>query len=179
MHLIDKAMVLCEQAGDGLRGWSNGGGAAGTGLLVAYRAHQLGHPDVADLVARSLALRSEEYERDANTRAQTTVTMAGLLAMYDPSTARHLLTCAANPEDYVTQAMNNDRNWLFALALADPNRAIILVDAKLNEAKTKSTGKSGLQRSGFAELVSILTKSDRFEDLASYSQCISDRIHSD
>ena len=165
---IDAAFDLLDANPDAFRSWSNFGGAAGLAAVGAVRAKEIGYPDVASLVARTLALRpSRQYESPEEYGKQS-VNIAAVLALVDPAAARHVLAGVAPPDEFVTRALDHSRDWLFALALADPERATLLADKLIERAKTSRSGRNGLSETGLVELGSILTARDRLRMLGMY-----------
>jgi hypothetical protein len=80
--------------------------------------------------------------------------VASTLALTDPAAARALLERVFPAGRPIAPAGNDRREALFALALADPERAAGLVDQKVAAAKASKDGLSG---SGVVELLQILT----------------------
>jgi hypothetical protein len=166
IRYIDRAGAVVDGAADGFQSWAIYGRKAGFAALVAVRGKELGHPGVAGLVTRVLAARSSGQEAwgSPQEREGELVSVAAALALVDPLTARQVLAGVAPPEGYVDKALARNRNWLFALALADPDRAVRLVDRLFERA---SAGRGG-PIEGVLELASILTAPDRYEELSLY-----------
>ena len=124
---------------------------------------------MADLVARTLAMRptGEEAMR-GDGREDELVNVAAVLAWVDPASARQVLAAVAPAEAFVDRAVTKRRDWLFALALADPDRAAVLVDKLMERAKDRRDGRGGLSGTGVNELVSILTADDRLRELTAF-----------
>jgi hypothetical protein len=169
--LIDAAIDECETDRSAFSGWSSSGEAAGLGVHVAVKAQALGHPDTRGILDRALALRSagSAYSGRPDERLDVLVYLAATTALVEPATARSLLACVAPPDEYPGLAVGRDRNWLFALALADPDRAMALVDRLIDESKPQADGRPALGRTGLIELTLILTKRDRFAELATFT----------
>lgn len=170
VKLIDAGFDLLDGDADGFRSWSNYGERAGFAAVAAVRAQQIGHPDVPGLIARTLALRpaGQNVWGSPEHHAEQTVNVAAVLALIDPLTARHLLATVAPPDEYVTRALSHRRDWLFALALADPERATVLADRLMERARTARDAKNGLSGTGLVELGTILTSRDRLTELTGY-----------
>jgi hypothetical protein len=164
IRCIDQAGTVIDGAADGLQSWAMYSRKAGFAALVAVRGKELGHPDVARLVTRVLAARSSGQEAwgSPQEREKELVSVASALALIDPLTARQVLAGVAPPEGYVDKALARDRNWLVALALADPDRAVRLVDRMFERA---SAGRGG-PIDGVLELARVLTAPDRYEELS-------------
>ena len=64
------------------------------------------------------------------------------------------------------------RDWLFALALADPESAKKLADRLCERAKTNRTGRNSLSGAGLVEMASILVAKDRYVELAIWGHLI-------
>src|SRR5262249_11015410 len=54
---IDAAFDSLDRDAEAHRSWSSSGGRAGLAAVATVRAKEIGHPDVASLVARTLSLR--------------------------------------------------------------------------------------------------------------------------
>jgi uncharacterized GH25 family protein len=169
IRTIDIAFDLLDRDAETFRSWSGYGGRAGFAAVGAVRAREIGYPDVAGLVARTLAMRpTAEDAWSADDRENNLVNIAAALALVDPATARRLLAGVAPPEEFLARATSQRRDWLFALALADPERAIKLADKLIERAKTARQGGNALSATGLVELCSILTAPDRLKELSSY-----------
>jgi len=162
VKLIDQAFAELEKDGDPFRSWTHFGGRATLAALALYRAKEIGHPDVATLAARTLALRPTE----ADGRERHLLQCALLLALTDPTAARHVLAGIAPPQEFVKRAAAENRDWLFVLAVADPVRAMALVERKLDA--LEESDQATLSRSGLVELGSILTARNRLEMLSTF-----------
>jgi hypothetical protein len=171
--MIDAAFDLLDRDAESFRGWSGSGGRAGLAAVGAVRAAEIGYPDVPHLVARCLALRPTGQDAfSPDTREDTAVNVAAVLALIDPATARQLLGTVAAPEDYVERAMSKRRDWLFALALADPDRAKGLADRLIELAKASRGERNGLSETGLVELGLILTAADRLKELTQFGSLL-------
>jgi hypothetical protein len=169
VRLIDAAMALLEANAEPFRSSTYFGGRAGYALLAVHKGKAIGHPDLAGLVARALAVRltvGDTFD-SPETRADTLVSFAAGLALVDPATARQVLAGVTPPERFAERALTRQREWLFALALADPDRARGLVDAIFEKA-AKGGGQQSLSRHGILEIGSILTAADPYQELAGY-----------
>jgi hypothetical protein len=160
---IDAAFDLMERDPEGFRSWSNFAGRAGFAVVVAAQAKQIGHPDLTSLVARALAMRGAGREESPERLNNQRVNLATGLALVDPAAARHLLAAVAPPDEFVTMALSNQRDWTFALALADPERAKTIVDKRIE--KAKAGGRNVLSFGGLSELGRILTTQNRLDEL--------------
>jgi hypothetical protein len=169
--LIDRAMALVDEHPDDLRSWSNYGGEPSIAAVVAVRARVVGHPALAELVGRVLALRpTESYQPQKASRDQGTVALATVLAFADPATARALLAGVAPPAEYARRAPTERREWLLAVAVADPDGAKAVVEAVLSAAKVRRGGDEATSGTGLIELVSVLTQpGERIAHLAGYA----------
>lgn len=172
--VIDRAFAMLDDP-SAFTSWSNFGGAAAFGAMGAVRAAEIGHPDVAGLVARTLAAR--QTGRDGwgvEGRQDALVSVAEALALVDPPTARRVLAGVAPPAEYMQKAAGWRRDWLFALALADPDRATALVDKLVDGAKAGRSpdGGNAISRTGLVELGSILTAPDRPAMLATFGRLL-------
>jgi protocatechuate 3,4-dioxygenase beta subunit len=168
--LIDRAVAMLGPDADEFRRHS--GGAAGYGVLAAVRGHEIGHPDVPGLVARALAARPAGRDGwgSGDRRPRLLVNVAAGLALVDPAVGRQVLAGVAPPDKYAEFAAGKGRDWLFALALCDPERAAKLADALIDRAKAGRTPGNALSHTGLIELISILTAEDRYEALSSYGE---------
>ena len=168
MKLIDTAFDLLDSNPEAFRSWGNYGGRAGFAIVGAVRAKEIGHPDVPQLVARCLAMGPAQDAWSPNDREQRIVNFAAVLALIDPPTARQVLATLGSPEELVQRGVTQSRDWLFALALADPERATQLADRLIQRAKEDRGGQNGLSATGLVELGTILTAKDRLRELARY-----------
>jgi protocatechuate 3,4-dioxygenase beta subunit len=166
---IDAAFDALEADAEGHRSWGSSGGRAGLAAVAAVRAKEIGHPDVASLVARTLALRPTGPDAwSPEDRNDQLVNIAAALALVDPAAARHVLAGVAPPDEFVKRALTHRRDWLFALALADPERAVGLADKLVERAKEARGGRNAISATGLVELGSILTAPDRLRLLTMY-----------
>ena len=175
IRLIDLAVELLDSQPSDFLSWSNYGGAAGFALLAAVRGREVGHPDVAGLVARVLALRPtvrDQFDSVEN-RENVLVQLAAGLALVDPAAARQVLAGVAPPDKYVEKTYAKRRDWRFALALADPDRAVGMVDGVFARAKTgEDRAAGGLSSYGLAEVCITLGAADQYDDLARWVSLI-------
>jgi len=169
--LIDRAMDGIDGNPEAMRSWSNYGGTPAIAALVAVRASQVGHPDVAGMVARALALRTSYGWESRKDRDDQTISLATVLAFADPAAARVLLGSIGPPAEFAKLAVSETRDWLFAAALADPEHAVVVVDAVWSAAKERRGSGAATSNTGLIELVSILTKpGDRLANLAPFGR---------
>jgi RNA polymerase sigma factor (sigma-70 family) len=170
-ELIDRAMAEIEQKPTEFQSWSNSGGAAAAAGLICAWAREVGHPDLAALVGRAVALRSPVRTwTSPDERHQELVSLASMLAFADPATARAVLAGIAPPAGFARRAPGERRDWLFAAALADPAGAKAVVDAIWSAAKARRAGGEAVSNTGLIELTSILTDPDgRLAVLAQYA----------
>jgi hypothetical protein len=169
IRLIDTAMAILEVNPQSFQSLTYFGGRAGCALLAVHKGKAIGHPDLAGLVARTLAVRltvGDTFD-SPESRADILVSFAAGLALVDPATARQVLAGVAPPDRFAEMAMTRQRDWLFALALADPDRARGLVDAVFAKA-AQGGGQQSLSRHGILEIGSILTAADPYQELAGY-----------
>jgi hypothetical protein len=153
--LIDRALALCLDQPEEFRSWSNFGGRTTAAAWVAYEARRAGYADMASVTARVLATRpTSRYGHSPRDVAETLVKAAAALSLSDPGTARLVLAQAAPPAQPLSPELTDRREWLFACALADPERAVALVDRRIEAAKQSATGLSG---SGLTELCQLLS----------------------
>jgi hypothetical protein len=167
--LIDRAMDGIESNPEALRSWSNYGGVPAIAAQVAVRAGQVGHPDTSGLVARALALRTTFGHESRKDRDDQTISLATVLAFVDPAAARVLLGSIAPPAEFAKRAVHEWRDWLFAAALADPEHAMVVVDAIWSAAKDRRGSGAATSNTGLIELISVLTQpGDRISALARF-----------
>lgn len=163
---VDAAFDLMERDAEGFRSWSNYGGRGGFAVLAAAHAAQIGHPDATTLAARALGMRSAGNDAHSpESRDEHLVNFAAVLAIADPAAARHVLAGIAPLDEFVTKALSSRRDWLFALALADPDRARTLVD-KLIDRALAGRGGSAVSQAGLSELTLVLLADDKLKELA-------------
>jgi protocatechuate 3,4-dioxygenase beta subunit len=168
MKTIDATFDLMERNPEAFNSWSNFGGRGGFVVLTAAHAAQIGHPDAVTLTARALSLRTGDDPYSPESRNEHIVNFAAVLALSDPAAARHVLAGIAPPDEFVNKALSSRRDWLFALALADPERAVQLVD-KLIDRAVAGRGQSALSGSGLSELSIILLADDKLKELAGWA----------
>jgi uncharacterized GH25 family protein len=169
--LIDRAMDGIDGNLDAMRSWSNYGGPPAIAALVAVRAGQVGHPNTCGLVARALTLRTSYGHESRKDRDDQTISLATVLAFVDPAAARVLLASIAPPAEFAKRAVQESRDWLFAAALADPEHAMVVVDATWSATKDRRGSGAATSNTGLIELVSILTKpGDRLANLAPFGR---------
>lgn len=169
IRMVDQAFDELEKDGDPFRSWSGYGAAAGLAALAVYKANEIGHPELATLVARALALRPSGRDNwSPEDRPRQLVKFALVLALTDPAAARQVLAGIAAPEQFLKRAVHERRAWLFVLALADPARAVSLVDRQLEGLENFKGGGNALGQTGLVELSSILTARNRLEAVGGY-----------
>jgi hypothetical protein len=91
------------------------------------------------------------------------------LALVDPPTAKWVLNRAVPPSRPLPSEIADNRNWLFAVALADPERGIGEVDRRIAAVRER---RLEMNRTGLIELIEILAQSseeERYKNLASFS----------
>ncbi len=129
---------------------------------------------MAGLVARALAVRPTAWDAwSVDGWHDPLVNTAAALALIDPATARWVLAGVAPPAEYADKALTQNRGWPLAPALADPARAVPLVDKLLAKANARPAG-GGNSPSGteLVELGSVLTAADRPKELESYGNLL-------
>ncbi len=165
LRQIELAFAMIDADDPDLRSWSGMGGRAAFGAAAAAHAARFGHPGLADLVARTLAARPtprDDYQ-GVKGREHALVVTASALALVDPASARRVLAGVAPPGEFAERAMSERREWLFALALADPDRAVGLVDKLFEQSKNPAAG--GPTNTGLTTLAALLTGADRLDEL--------------
>ncbi len=177
--LIDKAMKLVQTKPAELDSWAGVGGVSGFALYVALSGKRIGHPDVAGLTARALSLRTNgERHSGADELKQLRVKLACGYALLDPAIGKQLLAGVATPDEYLKRAVTERRDWLFALALCDPERASVLVDKRMAWQNSDSN-RSGRALDGMNELSRILTANDRLAEIFNWQVLVTDVRDSD
>ena len=167
---FDAAFEQLELGPEAFRSWGGYGGGSAVAAVAVVRAKEAGYPDVPHLVARCLALTSGGRDRGSpEERENTVVNVAAALALADPAAARHLLATVAPPDELIKRAATRSRDWLFAVALAHPERAAGLIDALAARAKAGREAGNGLSTTGVIELGSTLTAADRLKDLTGWA----------
>ncbi len=165
--MIDAAFDLLEAEPDAFRSYSNFGGRAAVAAVAAVRAKEAGYPDVPHLVARALAMRSTGADTwSPEGREDHAVSFAGVLSLIDPAAARYVLATLGSPDELIKKAATKRRDWLFALAFADPQRATALADTLVKQSKAARLGGNAASGTGLVELGSILTAPDRLAELS-------------
>jgi hypothetical protein len=154
--LIDRAAAYLSEHPETFSSWSSMyGGASGIAAWLAYQARLAGHPDVASIEGRALAcrltLRMDSPEQVAEMQAKA----AMILSLTDPATAKFVLDRAAPPGQPAPGNLRLRREWLFAVALTDPKRAISEVDHQIDEV---ANSRENLQGTNLIELLITLTQ---------------------
>ena len=165
MKLIDTAFELLEQDLGPTTAWYLHGGRCEPAAIGAARAKEIGYPDVPQLIARCLAYRPTGEDGRIEDRDRNIVKLAAMLACVDPATARQLLAIVGPPDALLQRALTQDRDWLFALALAYPEQASQLADKLIQRAKDARGGRNGLSGTGLVELTDVLSAKDRLKEL--------------
>jgi protocatechuate 3,4-dioxygenase beta subunit len=153
--LIDRTLGLYLDRPEQFMSWSNFGGRTTFAAWTAYDARLAGYPDMASVVARVLATRPTTAQGFASPREVTdTLLQAAMpLSFCDPVTARRLVEQAL-PGNRLASDDGDRRTLLFAVALADPERAVGLVDHLIDQARKSKEGVSG---TSLIELMLTLT----------------------
>jgi hypothetical protein len=136
---------------------------------TARKALLANHPDMESVVSRVLACRATTAEDSPNNVTIYDSEMALGLALVDPPTAKWVLNRAAPASRPLPSEIADNRNWLFAVALADPERGIAEVDRRIAAVRER---RLEMHRTGLIELISILaqaTDEERYKNLASFS----------
>ena len=165
MKLIDTAFEVLEQDLGPTTAWYLHGGRCEPAAIGAARAKEIGYPDVPQLIARCLAYRPTGEDGRIEDRDRNIVKLAAMLACVDPATARQLLAIVGPPDALLQRALTQDRDWLFALALAYPEQASQLADKLIQRAKDARGGRNGLSGTGLVELTDVLSAKDRLKEL--------------
>ena len=167
--MIDAAFVILEAEPEAFRSWTNYGGRAALAAVAVVRAKEAGYPDVPQLVARALAMRSTGADVwSPEDREGHAVSFAGVLSFVDPAAARQVLATVGSPDEVVRKATMKRRDWLFGLAFADPHLATGLADALVTNSKAARLAGNAASGTGLVELGSILTAPDRLAELTRY-----------
>jgi hypothetical protein len=137
--LIDEALDPCVgPQGNSPRYWRIRGGRSTRAALLAVQAKEIGYPDMESVVHRVLASRmstKESYSVAAVTKSH--VTMAMVLALVDPGTAREVLQSVEPQMEAIGSEASGIRRdaWLQAWALADPGQFPQRLERELSMAK--------------------------------------------
>ena len=167
VRLIDQAFALLGGEPRDFESWSNYGGAAGFAAIGSVYAARVSHPETAEFVTRALSLRSPEANsHSAQAKERLTAGFATVLALADPATARRVVAGVA-PGSLEAGAIT-DRNVLFALALADPAGATLVVDKLFARPARLRPDDNELTGTGLVELGTILTTPDPLQGLNVY-----------
>ncbi|HZV03744.1 MAG TPA: carboxypeptidase-like regulatory domain-containing protein [Gemmataceae bacterium] len=156
--LIDQALALYLDQPEPFRSWTNCGGRAVFAAWTAGQAQVLGYPDPASAVARALACQLDKHEAHSPAHAlETQVRMAKVLALVDPSSARHLLDRVAPQQNVLGTGYSGfeKQDWLLARCLADPERGPALVDEAI--AKLDAKDRMSFYNSGLMQLAQVLS----------------------
>jgi uncharacterized GH25 family protein len=156
--LIDQALDVYLDQPEAFSSWSNYGGRAVFAAWTAGQAHALGYPDPASAVARALACQLSGHEAHSPAHAlETKVRMAKVLALVDPSAARHLLERVVPQQTVLGTSYTGfeKQDWLLARCLADPQRGPALVDEAI--AKLDAKNDRTFYQSGLMQLAQVLS----------------------
>ncbi len=148
--------VLDDIAADAA-GYAPNNGTA-TAALVLLRAKEAGHPDLAAVRDRVLALRPAASEAPPGYNYDPVAQTALALALTDPETARVVLRRALRPEGLKDLNAPFARGTLIALALADPAALDREVDRLVAEA---AKAKQGFRHGPLENLATLLTEPDQ------------------
>jgi 5-hydroxyisourate hydrolase-like protein (transthyretin family) len=148
--LIDRALELYLDRPHEFNGWGSMGRST-LAAWTAYHARLAGYPDMASVVARVLACRPTNPPFDVS---HILLHTAIPLSLTDPVTARQLVQQALPDDHPPKDKRHRSRKALFAVALADPERGIRLVDEVIDDALKSS---DGLRGTSLVELVMTLT----------------------
>lgn len=167
--LIDSAMKLIADKPDNYGMWDPNG-SCGSALYIALSGQRIGHPDVAGLTARALTFRTGTHPYlSAVDRKQTQVKLAAGFALLDPAVGRQLLAGIAPPDEFAKMAVSEIREWMFALAMSDPERAIEVIDMRVAMQSTNPSWHNGLN-----ELSITLLAQDRQAQLTAWCELMRD-----
>jgi hypothetical protein len=152
--LIDRALGEYLDRSHGFNGWGNMGWS-GLAAWTAYHARLAGYPDMASVVARVLACRPTDQCGNSPFDVRNVLLHTAIpLSLTDPVTARQLVKQALPADHPHKDNRHRSREALFAVALADPERGMRLVDEIIDDALKSSDGLSG---TSLIELVMTLT----------------------
>jgi hypothetical protein len=136
---------------------------------TARQAQLANHPDVQSVISRILACRPTTADDSPNNVIVYQSQMATGLALVDPLTAKWVLTRAAPASRPLPSEIVDNRDWLFAVALADPERGIGEVDRRFTAVRER---RLEMNRTGLIELIEILAQAsdeERYKNLAIFS----------
>ncbi len=156
--LLDRSLTLYVEGGEEFRRHGGRGATAARAAWTAARAAELGHPDLAGVVARVLASRPTQDDSSSPAQAlETKVRLAKVLALVDPATARQLLEGVSPRRKLLGSGYSGfeSQDWLLARCLADPARGPALVDEALAEMKD-GRGRE-FYYTGLLQLAQVLT----------------------
>jgi hypothetical protein len=156
--LIDQALALYLDQPEAFNSWTNYGGRAVFAAWTAGQAQVLGYPDPASAAARALACQLGGHEAHSPAHAlETQVRMAKVLALVDPSAARHLLERVAPQQNVLGTGYSGfeKQDWLLARCLADPERGPVLIDEAI--AKLDAKDRNAFYNSGLMQLAKVLS----------------------
>jgi protocatechuate 3,4-dioxygenase beta subunit len=134
----------------------NGDGAMAA--LVLLRAKEAGHPDLASIRDRVLAMRPAASEAPLGYNYDPVAQTALALALTDPETARVVLRRALLPEGLKALNAPHARETLIALALVDPAALDREVDRLVAQA---AKAKQGFRHGLLENLATLLTEPDQ------------------
>jgi hypothetical protein len=138
-----------------------GGGTSGLAASIGYQARLAGYRDMQSVVGRILACRpNNQYDSPSNLAEMNAKTAMGL-ALIDPATAKWVLDRAVPAADrQVPGHLRQRREWLFAVAIADPQRGIAEIDKIIEQARNSQDGVGG---TSLIELLITLTQPSEAE----------------
>jgi hypothetical protein len=147
---IDQAFQILEKEGDTFATYGSSGGVAAAAGQVVHVARKIEYPDVHSLLAKVFELRAK---RGLFGRAdEDAVRLALSLSSSDPASARWLLQGLHPPEKLRKLSTSGRREFLFALAMCDPQECVKAVD----EATGKTLTSSNLSRTGIVEMLGAM-----------------------
>ncbi|MGL4421260.1 MAG: hypothetical protein ACRCZF_11385, partial [Gemmataceae bacterium] len=133
------------------------------------------HPRLRSLLARTLVLLPQQ-QRGRSYGDTPQLPMVPAFALIDPETAQHLLRSMKSAEQIVKEGTYPVRDWLFAVAFADPVRGQQLLDKVFlksfgTEAKNDAnTKRYDMSFQGISELSLTLGAADRYAQLRMWLQ---------
>jgi hypothetical protein len=148
---IDTAFQILDRQSDAFATYGSSGGVAAAAGQLIHVARKIHYPDVHSLLARALELRGTRglFSRDDDDK----VRLALSLSSSDPASARWLLQGLYSPEKLRKISTSGKREYLFALAMCDPQECVKAVD----EATGQTLNASTISRTGIVEMLDAMS----------------------
>jgi hypothetical protein len=130
-----------------------------------YQARLAGDPNLPETINLALSIRPTTKWFTPERLAADLAEIAMTLALTDPVTARQVLDQALPAGRPTPGDLGDQRSWLFALALADPERAMPEIARRIERVKTRKATLSSTSLLELAEVLTYTSDEGRFQAL--------------